>query len=215
MTTPPTNLSFEDTRLPKHPAIEQAFSELRRLDADDAFTTRGVKIARLIAEHSTSKDPDAIAAGLLVPLASDHGPVLLAKAELPGRIPEIIQTMFDFGALALNDEPSEEFYKSLDPAVRSVILASSARMFDVTAQDMQDIKASKSEPLAEKQNETDYLSHTLRSLRNFTAMVTRVETEETALVAKCQKALRHIESALAGAAEAPPAAKSRKNDFKP
>lgn len=182
--------TFKDTGLPQHPAIEQAFAELKRLDTNDSFTTRGVKIASIIANESVTQDPEAIAAGLLVPLASDHGPVLLAKAALPGRVPEIIQSLFDFGGMALSDEPTETFYKSLDPAVRSVILAASVRMFDAAAAEME--KA----PPQEAASDADYLNRTLETLRHFTAMVSRAESDEHKLVVKCQKALHHIETAV-------------------
>lgn len=197
--------TFESTGLPAHPAIRHAFAELQRLDTKDRFTTRGVKVARLIADKSVTQDPEAIAAGLLVPLASDNGAVLLARADLQGRVPEMIQSLFALGGMTLDDarngKDAEDFYKSLDPATRSVILASSVRMFDVSAQEM------RASSVKDSQNAADYLNGTLQHLRNFAAMVNRAETEETALAAECQASLRRVESAVE--APAAPAAKHK------
>jgi hypothetical protein len=193
--TEKTAISFEETRLPAHPTIEHTFEELRRLDTADEFTTRGIKIAQLIAADSPCKDPDAIAAGLLVPLASDHGPVLLAKAALPERVGRIIQSLFDFGGLALSAEDTEAFYAGQPPAVRSVILAASARMFEVTAKDMEKIAAQK-DPALQTPQDSAYLTGTIDALRHFTDMISRVEKSETALVEKCRNALERIERAL-------------------
>ena len=55
----------------------------------------------MIAHHGVHKDPDAIAAGLLVPLAQDLGPFLGAKADLPGRVREILDGVFTLGKASM------------------------------------------------------------------------------------------------------------------
>jgi hypothetical protein len=184
-------MKFEDTRLPRHPTVEKAFSELVRLDPDDKYTTRGLRIARLVAHHGVNKDPDAIAAGLLVPLAQDLGPFLGAKADLPGRVPEMLDAVFSLGKASMCGAATDSAYSALDPAVRTVVLASSIRMFDVTAEDIeQSFKQTGAKPDPEK------IRDMLLPVKAFTDMVARHETEEPALVGKCRAAMQRIESFL-------------------
>src|ERR1700722_14759233 len=184
-------MNFEDTRLPRHPAVEKAFAELTRLDPDDQYTTRGLRIARLIAHHGVHKDPDAIAAGLLVPLAQDLGPFLGAKADLPGRVPEILDAVFSLGKASMCGAATDSAYSALDPAVRTVVLASSIRMFDVTAEDIEQSFAQKgAKPDPEK------IGEMLLPVKAFTEMVARHETEDPALVQKYREAMQRIERFL-------------------
>jgi len=187
-------MQFENTGLPRHPTIEKAFADLVALDAGDKFTTRGVLIARLIAEDSCDKDPDAIAAGLFVPYTIESGPLSFAHVELPARASAMIQAMFAIGALAMRQEPVESFYRSQDAATRSVILASSARMFDAAAEDMDNSIATARR--AGLQADAEYLRKALEPLSAFTAMADRAETTERSLVAKCQAAIARIEDTL-------------------
>ena len=187
-------MKFEDTQLPKHPAIEKAFADLVALDAGDEFTTRGVLIAKLIAEDSRDRDPDAIAAGLFVPYTIESGPLSFARVDLPPRASAMIQAMFAMGALAMREEPTESFYRGQDAATRSVILASSARMFEAAAEEMEDsINTARKSGL---QADAQFLRRALDPLSSFTAMVTKAETSECALVKKCQDAISRIEETL-------------------
>jgi hypothetical protein len=186
-------MKFSDTGLPSHPAIEKSFDVLRQFDKDDAYTSRGVLIAKLIATHGAHKDPEAIAAGLLVPLAQDLGPFLCAKADLPGRVPEIIESLFAFGKTSMTGAAMDQPYSALDPAVRSVVLASSIRMFEVTAQDLEN-SLHNTEPAQAPDKKR--IKDMLAPLRDFTDVVTRNETEELALVKKCQDAMKRIEDFL-------------------
>ncbi|MEZ0225550.1 MAG: hypothetical protein ACAH83_13425 [Alphaproteobacteria bacterium] len=198
-------MKFSDTGLPSHPAIEKSFEVLRQFDKGDAYTTRGVLIATLIATAGKHKDPEAIAAGLLVPLAQDLGPFLCAKAELPGRVPEIIESLFAFGKTSMTGAAMDKPYADLDPAVRSVVLASSVRMFEVTAGDLEN-SLNNTEPAQgpDKKN----IKAMLAPLRDFTDVVTRNEKDELALVKKCQEAMKRIEDSLDSAGiKLPPAAK--------
>ena len=188
-------MKFEDTNLPKHPTIEKAFEELARLDTDDQFTTRGVKIATIIARDSKSQDPDAIAAGLLVPLASDSGARLLAQANLPPRITEIIQSVFEVGTMTMRGEKTEPYYLKLDACTRSVVLASSTRMFEVMAKEMlESLELSRKAGTAEA--DAEYLRDTMQPLKKFSAMICKAETEETGLAQKCEAAVERIEVIL-------------------
>lgn len=187
-------MQFEDTGLPGHPTVEKAFRDLSALDAGDQFTTRGVLIARLIADESCDKDPDAIAAGLFVPYTIESGPLSFAHVELPPRASAMIQAMFAIGALAMRQEPVESFYRAQDAATRSVILASSARMFEAAAQDMDEsIATARRSGL---QADADYLRKALEPLSAFTDMADRAETAERRLVGKCQAAISRIEETL-------------------
>lgn len=193
-------MNFADTKLPKHPTIEKTFAELKRLDAlldgaDDTFTTRGVKIATLIATESKAQDPDAIAAGLLVPLASDAGARLLAQADVPPRVQAIIDAVFELGGMTMRGEPIEEFYAQQDAATRSVVLASSTRMFEVMAGEMKEsLAASRKAGTAEA--DAKYLQGTLQPLKKFSAMICKAETAETALAQKCEDSVAAIEKIL-------------------
>lgn len=190
-------MRFADTKLPQHPVIEQAFNELTRLDTDNNFTDRGVRIAQIIAGESMSKDPDAIAAGLLVPMASDTGQVLLAQAALPPRVTEIIQSVFDIGGMTMRCEPIETFYKELDAGARSVILASSYRMFEVMAAEMEEsLIASRR---AGAKADAAFLQETLDPVKKFTGMICLAETEEKQLAQKCDDAVIRIETLIHGA----------------
>jgi hypothetical protein len=198
-------MKFSETGLPSHPAIEKSFEILRQFDQGDAYTTRGVLIAKLIATQGAHKDPEAIAAGLLVPLAQDLGPFLCAKAELPGRVPEIIEALFAFGKTSMTGAAMDKPYAALDPAVRSVVLASSVRMFEVTAEDLEN-SLNNAEPAQGPDKKR--IQGMLAPLRDFTDVVTRNETDERALVKKCQEAMKRIEDSLDGAGiKLPPAAK--------
>lgn len=189
-------MKFSETGLPSHPAIEKSFEVLRQFDQGDAYTTRGVLIAKLIATHGAHKDPEAIAAGLLVPLAQDLGPFLCAKADLPGRIPEIIESLFAFGKTSMTGAVMDQPYIELDPAVRSVVLASSMRMMEVTAEDLEKTLGNADPTQApDKKRIKDMFA----PLRDFTDVVTRNETDELALVKKCQEAMKRIEDSLDGA----------------
>lgn len=189
-------MKFEDTGLPQHPTIEKAFAELTRLDEDDKFTTRGVKIAAIVATESMSKDPDAIAAGLLVPLASDTGGVLLGQANISPRVSEIIQSVFELGNLTMRGEPTGAYYSKQDAGARSVILASSTRMFEVMKEEMEaSLKAARDAGAAADAN---YLQGTLDPLRKFADMICAHETEETALAARCKTAILDIERLISG-----------------
>jgi hypothetical protein len=200
-------MKFADTGLPKHPAIEKAFAELSRLDKADDYTTRGVLIARLIADHGVHKDPEAIAAGLLIPLAQDQGPFLFARADLPGRVPDIIQCVFAFGAATMRGGETDQLYKDLDPAVRSVVLASSVRMFEVTADDLATSLAARRSGPPNAIEENDDLKHMIAPIKHFTDMVGRVEKDELPLVARCRQQMQRITAALEGAdIKLPPAA---------
>ncbi|MDI1227264.1 MAG: hypothetical protein PSY14_06235 [bacterium] len=190
-------MRFADTKLPQHPVIEQAFNELTRLDTDNQFTDRGLRIAQIIAAESLSKDPDAIAAGLLVPMASDTGQVLLAQATLPPRVTEIIQSVFDIGGMTMRGEPIETFYKELDSGARSVILASSYRMFEVMAAEMEEsLIASRR---AGAKADAAFLQETLDPVKKFTGMICRAEAEEKQLAQKCDDAVIRIETLIHGA----------------
>lgn len=198
-------MTFEETSLPKHPAIEKAFAELVRLDADDKYTTRGVKIALIIARDSKSQDPDAIAAGLLVPMASDAGELLLAQADVSPRVNEIIQSVFDMGGTTMRGEPIEAFYKKQDAGTRSVILASSTRMFEVMAKEMlESLEVSRKAGTAEA--DAEYLRENLQPLKKFSQMICKAETEETGLAQKCEAAVERIEVILS--VSPPPASKN-------
>jgi hypothetical protein len=198
-------MKFSDTGLPSHPAIEKSFEVLRQFDKDDAYTTRGVLIAKLIATHGANKDPEAIAAGLLIPLAQDLGPFLCAKADLPGRVPEIIESLFAFGKTSMTGAAMDKPYAGLDPAVRSVVLASSIRMFEVTALDLEN-SLTNCEPAQAPDN--DRIQAMLAPLRDFTDVITRNEKDELALVKKCREAMKRIEDSLDNAGiKLPPAAK--------
>lgn len=189
-------MKFEDTSLPKHPTIEKAFAELVRLDESDRFTSRGVKIASLIANDSATKDPDAIAAGLLVPLASDTNGVLLGLADVPVRVSEVIESVFELGRMTMRGEPIEDYYKKQDAGARSVILASSTRMFEVMKDEMEtSIKASLE---AGAEADAAYLQETLTPLKQFSHMICSHETEETALAKKCENAVLEIERLISG-----------------
>jgi len=201
-------MTFEETQLPKHPTIEKAFAELARLDSlsgsSDDFTTRGVKIARIIANDSVSKDPDAIAAGLLVPMASDAGARLLAQADIPPRVQQIIDAVFELGGITMRGEPIETYYKQQDAATRSVILASSTRMFEVMAKEMlESLEASRKAGTAEA--DAEYLRDNLKPLKKFSTMICKAEKEETALAQKCEAAVERIEVILT--VSPPPASK--------
>jgi len=189
-------MKFSDTGLPSHPAIEKSFDVLRQFDNGDAYTTRGVLIAKLIADHGANKDPEAIAAGLLVPLAQDLGPFLCAKADVPGRVPEIIESVFAFGKQTMTGAAMDKTYAELDPAVRSVVLASSVRMMEVTAEDLKN-SLGNAEP-AQAQDKKD-ITAMLAPLRDFTDVVARNETEELALAKKLQAVMKRIEDTLDGA----------------
>lgn len=190
-------MKFADTGLPKHPAIEKAFAELTRLDKADDYTTRGVLIARLIADHGVHKDPEAIAAGLLIPMAQDQGPFLFARAELEGRVPEIIQCVFAFGAATMRGGETDRLYRDLDPAVRSVVLASSVRMFEVTADDLaRSLAARKGGEAPSAIEENDDLKRMIGPIKHFTDMVERIEKDEQALVARCRQQMQRITGAL-------------------
>ncbi len=203
-------MKFEDTRLPKHASIEKAFNDLVALDNGDKFTTRGVLIARLIAEESIDKDPDAIAAGLFVPYTIESGPLSFARTDVGPRASAMIESMFAIGALAMRNESAEPFYVQQDGATRAVILASSARMFEVAAVEMeQSIAAARKSGVKQ---DAQFLCAALEPLRSFTDMVTRVEKQELALVKHCQEAVERIENALhdpAVPAESKPAARHR------
>lgn len=186
-------MKFSDTGLPSHPAIEKSFDVLRQFDQGDAYTTRGVLIAKLIATQGVHKDPEAIAAGLLVPLAQDLGPFLCAKAELPGRVPEIIESIFAFGKQTMTGAAMDKTYTELDPAVRSVVLASSVRMMEVTAEDLENTIRN-TEPA--QPPDKDRIKAMLAPLRDFTDVVTRNETDELPLVKKCQESMKRIEDSL-------------------
>lgn len=189
-------MKFEDTRLPKHPTIEKAFAELTRLDEADKFTSRGIKIASIIASDSAAKDPDAIAAGLLVPLASDTGGVLLGQADVPGRVSDVIHAVFELGNLVMRGEPIEDYYKKQDAGARSVILASSTRMFEVMKDEMEASLQASREAGAEA--DAAYLQETLTPLKQFSHMICSNETEETALAKKCENAVLEIERLISG-----------------
>lgn len=188
-------MEFKDSGLPSHPAIEKAFETLQQFDKDDKYTTRGVLIAKLVATESVHKDPEAIAAGLLVPLAQDLGPFLCARADLPGRIPDILEGMFAFGKMSMAGAATDQLYKELDPAVRAVALASSTRMFEVTAEDLESTFA-KNGGKAPKGDDAANIRAMLNPIKDFTDMVARNETEELSLVKKCQAAMQRIENCL-------------------
>jgi hypothetical protein len=183
-------MKFEDTGLPSHPTIEKAFNELRRFDKSDEFTTRGVLIAKLVADHGVNKTPEAIAAGLFVPLTQDHGPVALAKADLPAKVPEIVQSVFSFGAASMQGVDTAALYGALDPSVRTVILASSIRMFELTANEL-DNSLKKTDEDGRKS-----LSAMLLPVKEFTQMVKAAEPDEAALVQKCEDYVTRIEKSL-------------------
>lgn len=197
-------MTFEESKLPKHPTIEKAFAELKRLDPDDQYTTRGIKIASIVAS-AKSQDPDAIAAGLLVPMASDAGPRLLAQADIPPRVTEIIQAVFETGAITMRGEPIEEYYKKQDAPTRSVILASSTRMFEVMALEMETSLAA-SRKAGTVEADAKYLAGTLQPLKKFSAMICKAESEETGLAQKCEDAVARIETLL-NSPNVPPSAK--------
>ncbi len=203
-------MTFDDTGLPKHPLIEKAFNDLVALDSGDKFTTRGVLIAKLIADESTDKDPDAIAAGLFVPYTIESGPLSFARTDVGPRASAMIESMFAIGALAMRNESAEPFYVQQDSATRAVILASSARMFEVAALEMeQSIAAARK---AGVKQDAQFLRGALDPLSDFTDMVSRVEKQELALVKRCQQAVERIENALldpAVPAESKPAARHR------
>lgn len=183
-------MKFEDTGLPSHPTIEKAFNELRRFDKGDEFTTRGVLIAKLVADHGVNKTPEAIAAGLFVPLAQDRGPVALAKADLPAKVPEIVQSVFSFGAASMQGVDTAALYGALDPSVRTVILASSIRMFQLTADELDNsLKKTGAE-------DRKHLQAMLLPVKEFTQMVKTAEPDETALVKKCEDYVTRIEKSL-------------------
>lgn len=197
-------MEFRDTGLPSHPAIEKAFETLQQFDKDDQYTSRGVLIARLIATKGIHKDPEAIAAGLLAPLAQDLGPFLCARADLPGRIPEILEALFTFGKTSMTGVPMDQAYAELDPAVRSVILASSIRVFEVTAEDLE--KTLSSDPHMDRSQ----LSAMLTPIRNLSDVFSAKEAEELALVKQCQDVMHRIEDNLDGAGiKLAPAARPR------
>lgn len=205
-------MTFEETNLPKHPAIEKAFNELLRLDTEDKYTTRGVKIASIIANDSKSKDPDAIAAGLLVPMASDAGERLLAQADISPRVNEIIQSVFELGGITMRGEPIEAFYKKQDAGTRSVILASSTRMFEVMAKEMlESLEVSRKAGTAEA--DAEYLRENLKPLKKFSAMICKAESEETGLAQKCEASVERIEVILS--LGPPPASKAAPTAPKP
>ncbi len=189
-------MEFRDTGLPSHPAIEKSFETLQAFDKDDKYTTRGVLIARRIATDSLHKDPEAIAAGLLVPLAQDLGPFLCARADLPGRVPDLLEALFAFGKTSMTGAPMDDHYKALDSAERTVILASSSRMFEVTAEDL---KTTFTNAAAKPAGDASELHAMLAPVKDFTDMVARNETEELALVKRCQDAMKRIENSLDGA----------------
>ncbi len=198
-------MRFADTKLPQHPVIEQAFNELVRLDTDNQFTDRGIRIAQIIATESKSQDPDAIAAGLLVPMASDTGQVLLAQATLTPRVTEIIQSVFDIGGMTMRNEPIETFYKKQDAGARSVILASSYRMFEVMAAEMEESLAASRRAGAVA--DAEFLKETHAPVKKFTGMICRAESEEKQLAQKCDDAVIRIETLISGAnPPAPPKA---------
>lgn len=198
-------MTFEETSLPKHPTIEKAFNELTRLDADDKYTTRGVKIARIVSNDSTTKDPDAIAAALLVPMASDAGARLLAQADIPPRVTEIVDAVFELGGITMSGQAIEPFYKEQDVSTRAVILASSTRMFEVMAREMlESLEISRKAGTAE--TDAEYLRETLQPLKKFSAMICKAETEETGLAQKCEAAVERIEVILS--LGPPPASKA-------
>jgi hypothetical protein len=183
-------MKFEDSGLPSHPTIEKAFNELNRLDKGDEFTTRGVLIAKLVADHGVNKTPEAIAAGLFVPMAQDRGPVALAKADLPAKVPEIVQSVFTFGAASMQGVDTSVLYGALDPSVRTVILASSIRMFQLTADEL-DKSLKKTGP-----EDRTHLQAMLLPVKEFTQMVKRAEPDEAALVKKCEDYVTRIEKSL-------------------
>ena len=183
-------MKFEDTGLPSHPTIEKAFNELRRFDKGDDFTTRGVLIAKLVADHGVNKTPEAIAAGLFVPITQDNGPVLLAKADLPAKVPEIVTSVFTFGAASMQGMDTAVLYGALDPSVRTVILASSIRMFELTANELDNsLKKTGVE-------DRKHLQAMLLPVKEFTNMVKSAEPDEAALVKKCEDYVTRIEKSL-------------------
>jgi hypothetical protein len=202
-------VEFKDTGLPRHPAIEKAFAELLRFDRSDNYTSRGVLIAKLVADHGVHKDPESIAAGLLIPLAQDLGPFLCARADLPERVQEIIQSVFTFGAATMRGNAPDALYQALDPSVRAVVLASSARMFEVTGNDLAASLAARKDgdpPNATEENGD--LRLMLGPIRHFNDMAGRVEKDELVLVGKCREQMQRITALLEGAGiKLPPAAK--------
>ena len=207
-------MNFSETGLPSHPAIEKAFETLQQFDRDDKYSTRGVLIAKMIATESIHKDPEAIAAGLLVPLAQDLGLFLCARADLPGRVPEILEGVFALGKMSMAGATPDEAYAELDPAVRAAALAASTRMFEVTAEDLETtFRKNGGKPATG--DDALQIRAMLAPIKDFTDMVTRNETEELALVKKCQAAMQRIENCLddAGIKLAP--ATKRDNGPKP
>ena len=188
-------MEFRDTGLPSHPAIEKAFETLLQFDKDDKYTTRGVLIAKLVATESVHKDPEAIAAGLLVPLAQDLGPFLCARADLPGRVPDILEGVFAFGKMSMAGTAMDDTYRELDPAIRAVVLASSTGMFEVTAQDLESTFA-QTGGKAPTGDDATAIRAMLNPIKDFTDMAARNETEELALVKKCKSAMQRIEICL-------------------
>jgi hypothetical protein len=79
--------------------------------------------------------------------------------------------------------------------VRAVVLASSTRMFEVTAEDLETTLKGK-KPVGD---DATPIRAMLTPIKDFTDMVARNETEELALLKKCQKAMQRIEDCLDGA----------------
>jgi hypothetical protein len=81
-------------------------------------------------------------------------------------------------------------YGALDPSVRTVILASSIRMFQLTADELDN--SLKKTPAEDRK----HLQAMLLPIKEFTQMVKAAEPDEAALVKKCEDYVTRIEKSL-------------------
>ncbi|MEZ0226876.1 MAG: hypothetical protein ACAH83_20130 [Alphaproteobacteria bacterium] len=90
-------MHFEDTKLLRHPTVEKAYNEMRKMFSDgDDFAKEAVRAGELMTAHCKTPDPDAIAAAVLLDGMVIRYQASSFAASVSPRAAEIMQNIYDF-----------------------------------------------------------------------------------------------------------------------